>query len=169
MRHECLYQKKIFSMQAIFILFGFVLGQEGKCYLKNRPSSQPSTPVTPVPVPVPAPVEQSSGLEGDCINTFNSARAPFGASSVRWDEELARAAGSSATYCANVAQRHTNVVGSQIIFRNVKTCSGGIKGWFYDEQRVNGMHYQIIKNAGHTRVGCAVAHSGAGCISCNFK
>jgi hypothetical protein len=164
-------------MQLLAILIAAVAAQEGKCYMKNRtverPAERPAQ--TPVqrqqpPVQQAQPPAPQSDLSRDCIAQFNDARRRERVfQDLRWDEGLAREAVSSARYCANVAQVHTNVVGSQIIFRSVQTCHGGIQGWFYREKPWNGMHYQIIKDRSHTRVGCASVGSGAGCISCNFQ
>jgi hypothetical protein len=129
---------------------------------QKPPQAQPNTP--------PPSYNPNSGLVGDCLNTFNTARYQEDRGPpLVWDDFLAQRAGNSASYCANVAQRHTDVVGGQILFITKTSCSAGIKGWFHDEKSYRGGHYLIIKNHKYKKVGCAVIGSGRKCISCNFR
>jgi uncharacterized protein YkwD len=137
----------------------------GACYLAQR-----SIPSVPVITPLPQVPSADTNLEQNCLSTFNPVRFQENRGrALQWDSNLANIAILSARHCANVAQVHTNVIGSQILFVTKSSCSDAIKGWFHDEKPVNGGHYQIIKNPNLSKVGCAVVGTGRKCISCNFQ
>jgi hypothetical protein len=139
----------------------------------KQPPKQPKQPSAPAPKQPKRPSQPSypaNSYISDCLDTFNTARwNEDRGPALSWDPWLAERAENSASYCANVEQEHTDVVGGQILFITKTSCSSGIKGWFHDEKPYRGGHYMIIKNHKYSRVGCATVRSGSRCISCNFR
>ncbi|KAJ3362213.1 hypothetical protein HDU91_003525, partial [Kappamyces sp. JEL0680] len=97
---------------------------------------QTTVKTTQAPQPTNPP---SSGLAGDCLSNFNSARSSYGAPGLAWSDSLASLAASSANYCATVSQTHTNLPsnGGQILFITMTSCSAAMNGWFYAEAASN--------------------------------